>query len=120
MKYFILLCFVFSLVTFAQDKKEVSFSKDLIPLFKAKCFRCHEQDEENPNDFSMDTYDLLIKGGKTKNMIVPGKGSESYLIIKLLPNPPKGAQMPVFSKKKLPEDEVDLIKRWIDQGAKNN
>ncbi len=34
--------------------------------------------------------------------------------------PPKGKQMPIFSKKKLDEDEIELIKRWINQGAKND
>jgi hypothetical protein len=115
-----LLCVSFGNIILAQDKKEVSFSKDVFPLFKAKCLKCHEQDDENPNEFAMDNYELLIRGGKTKGMIVPGKADESYLIIKLLPNPPKGKQMPIFSKKKLEEEEIELIRRWINQGAKND
>ena len=77
-------------------------------------------DDENPNNFAMDNYTLLRTSGKTKGMIIPGDGSMSYLVKKLLPNPPKGAQMPIFSKKKLSDEDVDLFKRWIDQGAKDN
>lgn len=98
----------------------VSYSKDLFPLVKSKCLKCHEKDDENPNSYAMDNVDLIKKSGRAKDMIVPGNAENSYLIKKLLPNPPKGAQMPIFSKKKLTEEEVDLFRRWIDQGAKDN
>ena len=107
-------------VLYAQDKKEISYSKDVFPIVKARCIKCHEKDDENPNSYAMDNVDLIRKSGKTKNIVIPGDGANSYLIKKLLPNPPKGAQMPIFSKKKLTEEEVDLFKRWIDQGAKDN
>ena len=106
--------------TFAQHKDEVSYSKDLYPIIKARCIKCHEKDDENPNNYAMDNVILMRTSGKTKNIIVPEDGANSYLVIKLLPKPPKGAQMPIFSKKKLSEEDVDLFKRWIDQGAKDN
>ena len=106
--------------TLAQNKDEVSYSKDLYPIIKSKCIKCHEKDDENPNNFAMDNVALMRTSGKSKNIIVPGDGANSYLIVKLLPKPPKGAQMPIFSKKKLSEEDVDLFKRWIDQGAKDN
>lgn len=103
--------------TFAQT---VSYSKDIFPIVKARCLKCHEEDDENPANFAMDNLELMLKSGKSKNVIIPGNAAESYLIKKLLPNPPKGAQMPIFSKKKLTEEEIDLFRRWIDQGAKEN
>ncbi|MBI2429975.1 MAG: hypothetical protein HYV29_14495 [Ignavibacteriales bacterium] len=111
---------VFVCMSYIVSAQTVSYSKDLFPLVKAKCLKCHEKDDENPNNYAMDNVDLIKKSGKTKNIIVPGDGANSYLILKLLPKPPKGAQMPIFSKKKLTEEEVDLFKRWIDQGAKDN
>ena len=111
---FVLLCCSTSVA------QTISYAKDVFPLIKAKCLKCHEKDDENPNSFAMDNYSLTRTSGKTKEMIVPGNGAGSYIIIKLLPNPPKGAQMPIFSKKKLTEEEVNLIKTWIDQGAKDN
>lgn len=113
----VVLLFTWCLPASAQT---VSYAKDLYPLVKAKCIKCHEQDEENPNDFAMDNVSLIRSSGKSQNMIIPGDGRNSYLVIKLLPKPPKGAQMPIFSKKKLTEEEVDLFVRWIDQGAKDN
>ncbi|MCK9409785.1 MAG: hypothetical protein WCX28_12055 [Bacteriovoracaceae bacterium] len=82
--------------------------------------KCHEKDDENPSNFAMDNVALIKSSGKTKEMIIPGNGANSYLVLKLLPKPPKGAQMPIFSKKKLTEEEIGLFIRWIDQGAKDN
>jgi mono/diheme cytochrome c family protein len=87
---------------------------------KTKCLKCHEKDDDNPSSFAMDNLGLMKNSGKTKNMIVPGNGKESYLVIKLLPDPPKGAQMPIFSKKKLSNEEIELFVRWINEGAKDN
>lgn len=119
MKFLLLvLSFCFTSETFAQ--KNVSFSQDIFPLVKKHCIKCHEKDDENPNNFSMDNVPLMRTSGKTKNIIIPGDGKNSYIIKKLLPNPPKGAQMPIFSKKKLSKEEVNLFIRWIDEGAKDN
>jgi hypothetical protein len=98
----------------------VSFSKDVFPLVKSKCLKCHEKDDENPNNFAMDNLALIKSSGRAKDMVIPGDGANSYLVIKLLPKPPKGAQMPIFSKKKLSEDEINIFRNWIDQGAKDN
>jgi hypothetical protein len=119
----LLLCVIllsFFALAFAQNKGEVSYSKDLYPIIKTKCMKCHEKDDENPSSFAMDNYNLIRTSGNARNIIIPGNGANSYLVVKLLPNPPKGAQMPIFSKKKLSEEDVDLFKRWIDQGAKDN
>lgn len=116
--FLLFLVFIsFSLFASAQT---VSYSQDIFPLVKKKCLKCHENDDENPNNYAMDNVELILKSGKTKNIVIPGNAADSYLIKKLLPNPPKGAQMPIFSKKKLSEEEVDLFRRWIDQGAKDN
>ncbi|KAB2924582.1 MAG: hypothetical protein F9K22_06110 [Bacteroidetes bacterium] len=104
----------------AQEKREVSYSRDLFPIVKARCIKCHERDDENPSNYAMESVDLVKRSGKTANMVVPGNADGSYLIVKLLPNPPKGAQMPIFSKKKMTPDEVNLFRAWIDQGARDN
>lgn len=88
------LLFLFVLVVsslHSQIRNEISFSKDIFPLVKSKCLKCHEKDDDNPSSFAMDNLDLMKNSGRTKNMIIPGNGKESYLVIKLLPNPPKGA-----------------------------
>jgi hypothetical protein len=101
----------------AQSKKELTYTKDVAPLIKANCLPCHLEENENPSGLSLDDYEKLMKGGNHGNTVVPGKPKESYLYLKILPNPPFGKQM-ARNKKKLTEEEMKLIHDWIAQGAK--
>jgi hypothetical protein len=97
----------------------VRYSRVVAPVLHRYCMPCHSEDEENPSGLSMDTYDDLIKGGKHGAAVVAGKPDESPLIGKLSPNPPFGDPMPLRSKKRIPADTVELIRKWILQGAWN-
>jgi hypothetical protein len=111
--------------TAAQD---VSFKADVAPIFKKYCLPCHDEESFNPSELSLDTYDLLMKGGKHGAAVVPGKPSESILIQKLTDTPPFGDPMPVKSRRKktsdppkrLTEEEMNVLKSWIEQGAIKN
>jgi len=100
--------------------KPVSFSKDVFPVIKKHCLPCHASDSENPSELFMDSYSDLVKGGKHGKPIVPKKGDESIIVQKLKSPPPFGDQMPLMTKQKLTDDEVEIFKQWIDQGAKKN
>lgn len=119
-----------SVVAFAQDKTSsgLSFKTNVLPIIKAKCLPCHSEDNFNPSELSMDSYELIAKGGKHGTPFKAGKSNESLMIQKTGEEPPFGDRMPLNSKKKIREDravwltsdEVKTIATWIDQGAKNN
>jgi len=106
----------------------VSFSKDVFPIINKNCMPCHAEDQFNPSELSLDSYDLLKKGGKHGDSIKPGKASESILVQKLLEGPPFGDRMPFDPRKKrkrepmkpLADEEIRLITDWVNQGAKDN
>jgi hypothetical protein len=103
----------------------VSFSKDVFPIVKQYCLPCHAEDNFNPSELSLDTYDQLMTGGKHGVPVVRGKSEESTIVKKLGPDPPFGKPMPLRRKKDseqkyLPADFIKTIKNWIDQGAPNN
>ena len=114
-------------VAVAEDKP-VDFKKQVQPIFAHSCIKCHSLD--NPKhkaaaDFRLDDKTLALKGGEQGNDIVPGDASKS-LLYKLLLGPVKDADeeikaMPLQHKgekwKPLPKEQVELIKRWIDEGA---
>ncbi|HEY2585961.1 MAG TPA: c-type cytochrome domain-containing protein [Tepidisphaeraceae bacterium] len=115
----------------AADQPTVSYSKDIQPIFKASCIKCHSLD--NPRHkaaagFRLDNRDMALKGGDNAHEkdIIPGNAKESVLVqllhgsvtvegedIESMPKKKKGE-----SFKPLPEKQVELIKAWIDQGAK--
>jgi uncharacterized membrane protein len=98
----------------------VSFSNDVFPIIKKRCLPCHAADSENPSELFMESLSDLAKGGKHGKPIVPKNSDASILVQKIKPNPPFGEQMPLMTKKKLTDEEVELFRTWIDQGAKKN
>lgn len=98
-------------------KKRISFDKEVFPIIRSNCLPCHLAENENPSGLALDNYETLMKGGEHGSTVVPGKPKESYLYLKLLPNPPFGKQM-ARNKRKLSEEEIQIIYDWIEQGAK--
>ena len=69
---------------------------------------------------------MILKGGKHGKAVVPGKGEES-LLYRVLKEPVtiEGDEIHAMPKAKpgqeftpINDDEIELIKKWIDQGAK--
>jgi hypothetical protein len=107
---------------------QVSFKADVFPILKRECLPCHAEESYNPSDLSLDSYGPLMSGGRHGAVIVAGKPDESLLLRKLGPNPPFGDRMPLDPKKgrgkggarRLTDEEIRTIARWIDQGARDN
>lgn len=108
-----------------EPQSPVSFAGSVLPIIAKRCLPCHAADSFNPSELSLDAYSDLINGGKHGSAVVPGKSAESLLIQKLGDMPPFGKAMPLRSRKNqeqklLSLEEIQIIARWIDQGAKNN
>ena len=108
---------LFSTAAMGQSKAVCrTYTVDVAPIVHKYCFPCHLAESENPSGLSMDTYDMLMKGGEKGKPIVSGKPDESIFYKKLMPKPPFGKQMP-RGKKTLTEEEIRIIREWIEQGA---
>jgi hypothetical protein len=119
------------MVAHAQEKKGgsvVSFKDDVFPVVKKHCLPCHSEDNFNPSELSLDSYELMMQGGKNGTLVVAGNARESLLVKKLGEAPPFGDRMPLNKKqvisegkaKYLSEAELKVITEWINKGAKNN
>ena len=116
------------------DDQKVDFVKDVQPIFKASCVNCHSLDPKKPKkkgagEFRLDDIAAALKGGKYGVDIVPGNAKESRLF-KLLSGPvtvtvdDRDKDVPPMPKvkkgqewKPLPADQVEIIRRWIDQST---
>ena len=90
-----------------------SFSRDVFPILRDNCMACHSS-AVKMGGLVMESYDMLMKGGKDGQVIVPGKAAESRMIL-MLEGKVK-PQMP-FGGNPLPADQLSLLKAWIDSGA---
>src|SRR5262245_21678121 len=89
-------------------------------IFTQHCLDCHEA-KEPEGKLVLESFDTLIKGGKSGPALISGNSAES-LIVKLLDGgierDGKKIIMPPGKRKKLSSDELATIKTWIDSGAK--
>ncbi|MDQ3625292.1 MAG: pre-peptidase C-terminal domain-containing protein, partial [Verrucomicrobiota bacterium] len=91
----------------------------MAPLFEEHCVDCHAEDDPD-GEFNLETYEALMKGGKTGKAIEPGKASDS-LLVKFLEGRSgkegKNKFMPPGNREHLKPEEIAVIRQWIDAGA---
>jgi len=89
---------------------KVSFANDVAPILVAKCSGCHIR--ATKGGLSMASFTALVKGSRNGPVIDPGK-SKASRIMELM----ESGDMPRGGTKATPE-ELALVARWIDAGAK--
>jgi hypothetical protein len=94
-----------------EELPEVSYQDEIIPLWIEDCVICH--DGEIPPDLRNDvSYDELLDG-----YVIPGNANESILYQSLLGS--DGIElMPPGNI--WPDDKINLVRNWINQGALDN
>jgi WD40 repeat protein/mono/diheme cytochrome c family protein len=94
---------------------KVSYYRDVRPILQAHCQGCH-QPAKASGGYVMTSFERMLAGGESQTAaIVPGKPQESYLLELITPVDGK-ADMPK-GKAPLGAADVELIRRWIAQGA---
>ncbi len=99
-----------SAMSFASDP-ELLFERDVRPILKAHCFQCHGEEDKSEGGLDSRLARLLLVGGESGPAIVAGNSKESLLWNRIDSEemPPKG---------KLSNVEKEVLRRWIDQGAR--
>lgn len=92
----------------------VDYRKDIVPILARHCVGCHNADEAN-GGLGMHSFAALSKGGDNGPTFVASKSAESklYRLITGQDEP----RMPPEENPAPNADQIDLIRRWIDDGA---
>jgi WD40 repeat protein/mono/diheme cytochrome c family protein len=102
------------------EPAKVSYFKQIRPLFQANCQGCH-QPAKAGGDYVMTAFDKLLAAGNSGKVAITAKEPDkSNLVSQIVPHDGKPAEMPKGGKKPLDAAEVDLIRRWIAEGAVND
>lgn len=96
---------------------EVDYLRDVKPLLASRCFSCHSALRQK-SDLRLDTADFIRKGGELGPAIVPGESEESALIHAVTGSEGMTRMPPDGDGAALEPGQVELLKRWIDQGAR--
>lgn len=107
---------VASLFVFSTSKDQVDFSADIKPIINKKCISCHGGVKKQGGFSLLFREEALAKTKSGKYAIVPGKPGESEMIRRLTLDDPE-ERMP-YQHPALDKDEIRLLTRWVDQGAK--
>src|SRR5436190_1319207 len=94
---------------FAQTPATVDFARDVQPILRQNCVTCHSGTQP-ASGMRLDRKSAAIN----RRGVVPGSAENSFLFHRISGNdygmqmPPNGALKP---------EQIDTIKRWIEQGA---
>ncbi len=94
---------------------DITYHQHVLPILRKNCMGCHGGDSPR-SDLSLETLDGLKQGGKKGPPLVPGKPGESLLFI--LASREKKPAMPPKKEDALTADEIEVLRLWIEGGAK--
>jgi mono/diheme cytochrome c family protein len=92
----------------------VDFARDIRPIFEAACYRCHGAKIAR-GQLRLDDKKSALKGGISGAAIIPGDAGKSPLLRRILGDGGE-ARMPMGAAQLNPA-QIDMIRKWIDQGA---
>ena len=121
-KYNKVLTFIFGIliiyliILFLKPDKEISYSAEVKPILNNKCISCHGGVKKNAGLSFLFRDEALAITSSGKPAIIPGNSKKSELIRRLHETDLE-ERMP-YKKPKLSDEEIEILTKWIDQGAK--
>lgn len=96
---------------------EILYNRDVRPILSDKCFHCHGPAAETRKaDLRLDTADGALQAKNA--VIVPGKPHDSLLLQRINSTDPAEIMPPPDSNKTLTAEQREILRKWIEQGAK--
>jgi len=106
---------VLMIFLFSCSERKVSFNDEIKPLINKQCITCHGGVKRNGGFSLLFRADALDTTDSGMPAIIPGNAEGSEMFRRLTLSDPE-ERMP-YKEHPLTGDEIDLIRRWIDQGA---
>jgi hypothetical protein len=105
--------------TAAAGEDAIDFRRQIRPILSNNCFKCHGPDEgQRQAGLRLDRHDAAVaslESGSTA--VVAGDAAASALVARITAADPAERMPPLDSGKELSADEIELLTRWIEQGA---
>ena len=109
----LLLIFVLSVGVYGSiDAEDVVYERDVRSILKAHCFHCHGEDGVKEANLDLRLAKFIVQGGDSGPAIIAGMAVDSVLVDRI-----ESGEMPPEDKM-LSRLEIEIIRKWIDQGAK--
>jgi hypothetical protein len=98
--------------------EKLEFNRDIRPILSETCFHCHGPDKaKREADLRLDVREEALKDLGGHRAIVPGKAESSELVKRITSSDPDLRMPPAKSERKLTEQQIATLKRWVAEGA---
>ncbi len=99
--------------------KPVDFDREIRPILSDTCFACHGPDEkQRMAKLRLDTKDGMFADRGGYQILAPGKSADSKLYQRISATDKARRMPPPYAERTLNEKQIELMRRWIDEGAK--
>jgi hypothetical protein len=112
------LSVVFACIASARGDDGVDFARDVLPILSANCFACHGPDEhQRQAELRLDIEAAAKESRGDYAAITPGDLERSAVIDRLTSTDPDVMMPPPSSNRTVTPEEIETIRKWIEQGA---
>jgi len=95
--------------------RKIDFAKDIQPILANTCYECHGSEKQKAG-LRLDQKAAALNGGDTGPLLLAGKSADSLIIQAVAGLKEDIARMPK-KKDSLTDEQIGLLRAWIDQGA---
>lgn len=108
---------------FAADAKstdepaKVTFEDDVKPILRQHCLNCHSQSDKR-GGLALDSYGAMMEGGGSGEIVYDDGDAETSRLWQLVNHDDTPVMPP--SQPKLPDEQLQVIRSWIEGGILEN
>ena len=119
MRLALLLAAVTATQLLAAEERPLEFNRDIRPILSDTCFACHGPDKaKRETEMRLDTEAGALADLGDYRPIVPGKPEESEVWKRITSTDPDEHMPPKDFNRQLTAEQIETLRRWIEQGAK--
>src|SRR3954454_24434025 len=107
-------CFLFTSALVAGEPRKIEFNRDVRPILSNRCFVCHGPD----NNLRKAKLRLDVEKEAHTRVLVAGKAAEGELYRRIVSAAPAEQMPPAKANKPMSAQQIDVLRRWIEQGAR--
>ena len=102
----------------AADAARLEYDRDVRPILSENCFPCHGQDsKKRMAGLRLDTFETATADRNGHAALTPGRVATSVVYQRITASEEARRMPPPYSNHKLTEEQIALVRRWIQEGA---
>ena len=96
----------------------INYSRDVEPILSDTCYHCHGPDgAQRKADLRLDRHESVLAAHDGHIAVTPGSLEKSELVKRIVSSDPDEKMPPPKSNRSLTAQQIETLKRWVEQGA---